>query len=61
MSDRLIILDTTLRDGEQAPGVKQGKDVEVGVVVMQVVDDGIEDVPVDLAVTGYANGSPPTL
>ena len=31
MSDRLIILDTTLRDGEQAPGIALSPDDKVAI------------------------------
>ena len=48
--------------GEQPAGMEQGEDIEIDVVVVQVVDDGVEHVPGDHAVAdlrpfGQAGGA----
>ena len=37
MSDKLIIFDTTLRDGEQSPGASMTRDEKVRMVTLQLL------------------------
>ena len=50
--DRLIIFDTTLRDGEQSPGASMTKDEKVRIAKM------LERLRVDVIEAGFAVASP---
>jgi 2-isopropylmalate synthase len=52
MSDRLIILDTTLRDGEQAPGIALSPDDKVAIAAQ------LARLKVDVIEAGFAASSP---
>lgn len=52
MSDRLIIFDTTLRDGEQSPGASMTKDEKVRIARQ------LERLRVDVIEAGFAAASP---
>ncbi|MDH5180316.1 MAG: 2-isopropylmalate synthase [Gammaproteobacteria bacterium] len=52
MSDRLIIFDTTLRDGEQSPGASMTKDEKVRIA------KGLERMRVDVIEAGFPIASP---
>ncbi len=52
MSDRLIIFDTTLRDGEQSPGASMTKDEKVRIAKI------LEKMRVDVIEAGFAIASP---
>ncbi len=52
MSDRLIIFDTTLRDGEQAPGIALSPDDKVAIAAQ------LARLKVDVIEAGYAASSP---
>src|SRR5690554_7087470 len=50
--DRLIIFDTTLRDGEQSPGASMTKDEKVRIA------KALEKMRVDVIEAGFAAASP---
>ena len=50
--DRLVIFDTTLRDGEQSPGASMTKDEKVRIAKM------LERLRVDVIEAGFAVASP---
>ncbi|MCZ7532906.1 MAG: 2-isopropylmalate synthase [Acidimicrobiia bacterium] len=52
MSDKLIILDTTLRDGEQAPGIALSPDDKVAIATQ------LAKLKVDIIEAGFAASSP---
>ena len=52
MSDKLIIFDTTLRDGEQSPGASMTKDEKVRIAKV------LEKMKVDVIEAGFAIASP---
>src|SRR6476646_4967922 len=52
MSDRLIIFDTTLRDGEQSPGASMTKDEKLRIARQ------LEKMRVDVIEAGFAAASP---
>ena len=52
MNDRLIILDTTLRDGEQAPGIALSPDDKVAIATQ------LAKLKVDIIEAGFAASSP---
>lgn len=52
MSDRLIIFDTTLRDGEQSPGASMTKDEKVRIA------RALEKMQVDVIEAGFPIASP---
>ena len=52
MSDRLIIFDTTLRDGEQAPGIALSPDDKVAIASQ------LARLKVDVIEAGFAASSP---
>ena len=52
MSDRLIIFDTTLRDGEQAPGIALSPDDKVAIATQ------LAKLKVDVIEAGFAASSP---
>lgn len=52
MSDRLIILDTTLRDGEQAPGIALSPDDKVAIAKQ------LARLKVDVIEAGFSAASP---
>ncbi len=52
MSDKLIIFDTTLRDGEQSPGASMTKDEKVRIARQ------LERMKVDVIEAGFAAASP---
>ncbi len=52
MSDRIIIFDTTLRDGEQSPGASMSKDEKVRIAKV------LEKMRVDVIEAGFAIASP---
>jgi len=52
MSDKLIIFDTTLRDGEQSPGASMTKDEKVRIAKV------LEKMRVDVIEAGFAIASP---
>ena len=52
MSDRLIIFDTTLRDGEQSPGAAMTKDEKIRIARQ------LERLGVDVIEAGFAAASP---
>ena len=52
MSDKLIIFDTTLRDGEQSPGASMTKDEKIRIAKM------LEKMRVDVIEAGFAIASP---
>ena len=52
MSDRLIIFDTTLRDGEQAPGIALTPDEKV------TIAHQLAKLRVDVVEAGFAASSP---
>jgi isopropylmalate/homocitrate/citramalate synthase len=52
MSDRLIIFDTTLRDGEQAPGIALSPEEKV------VIAHQLARLKVDVMEAGFAASSP---
>jgi 2-isopropylmalate synthase len=52
MTDRLIIFDTTLRDGEQSPGASMTKDEKVRIA------RALERLRVDVIEAGFAAASP---
>jgi len=52
MSDKLIIFDTTLRDGEQSPGASMTKDEKVRIAKI------LEKMKVDVIEAGFAIASP---
>ena len=52
MSDRLIIFDTTLRDGEQAPGIALSPDDKVAIATQ------LARLRVDVIEAGFAASSP---
>lgn len=52
MSDRVIIFDTTLRDGEQSPGASMSKDEKVRIAKV------LEKMRVDVIEAGFAIASP---
>jgi len=51
MSDKLIIFDTTLRDGEQSPGASMTKDEKVRIAKV------LEKMKVDVIEAGFAIAS----
>ena len=51
MSDKLIIFDTTLRDGEQSPGASMTKDEKVRIAKV------LEKMRVDVIEAGFAIAS----
>ena len=51
-SDRLIIFDTTLRDGEQSPGASMNKDEKVRIA------RSLERMKVDVIEAGFPIASP---
>ena len=51
MSDKLIIFDTTLRDGEQSPGASMTKDEKVRIAKI------LEKMRVDVIEAGFAIAS----
>lgn len=52
MSDKLIIFDTTLRDGEQSPGASMNKDEKIRIAKV------LEKMRVDVIEAGFAIASP---
>ena len=52
MSDRVIIFDTTLRDGEQSPGASMNKDEKIRIAKV------LEKMRVDVIEAGFAIASP---
>ena len=52
MNDRLIIFDTTLRDGEQAPGIALSPDDKVAIATQ------LAKLRVDVIEAGFAASSP---
>jgi len=52
MADRLIVFDTTLRDGEQSPGASMTKDEKVRIARQ------LERLRVDVIEAGFAAASP---
>ena len=52
MSDKLIIFDTTLRDGEQSPGASMTKDEKIRIAKV------LEKMRVDVIEAGFAIASP---
>jgi 2-isopropylmalate synthase len=52
MSDRVIIFDTTLRDGEQSPGASMSKDEKIRIAKV------LEKMRVDVIEAGFAIASP---
>ncbi len=52
MSDKLIIFDTTLRDGEQSPGASMSKDEKIRIAKV------LEKMRVDVIEAGFAIASP---
>jgi len=52
MSDKLIIFDTTLRDGEQSPGASMTRDEKVRIAKM------LERMKVDIIEAGFPIASP---
>ena len=52
MSDRLIIFDTTLRDGEQSPGASMTKEEKIRIALQ------LEKLGVDVIEAGFAAASP---
>ena len=52
MADRLIIFDTTLRDGEQSPGASMTKDVKLRIARQ------LERLKVDVIEAGFPAASP---
>ncbi len=52
MTDRLIIFDTTLRDGEQSPGASMTKDEKIRIARQ------LERLRVDVIEAGFAAASP---
>ena len=52
MSEKLIIFDTTLRDGEQSPGASMTKDEKVRIAKI------LEKMRVDVIEAGFAIASP---
>ena len=52
MSDRLVIFDTTLRDGEQAPGIALSPDDKVAIATQ------LARLKVDVIEAGFAASSP---
>ena len=51
-SDRLIIFDTTMRDGEQSPGATMDKEEKIRIA------KALERMRVDVIVAGFAIASP---
>jgi 2-isopropylmalate synthase len=52
MKDRLVVFDTTLRDGEQSPGASMTKDEKIRVARQ------LERMKVDVIEAGFAAASP---
>ena len=52
MNDKLIIFDTTLRDGEQSPGASMTKDEKIRIAKQ------LERLRVDVIEAGFAAASP---
>ena len=52
MKDRLVIFDTTLRDGEQSPGASMTKEEKIRVARQ------LEKMRVDVIEAGFAAASP---
>ncbi len=52
MSDKLIIFDTTLRDGEQSPGASMTKEEKIRIARQ------LEKLGVDVIEAGFAAASP---